>query len=117
MKRKSEIVLLSIILVSLLCTVSSAESAATSSKPKEIIFCHALPAQSPAANVFKRWGTMIEERSEGRVKFVYYWSNSLLPSAEAIRGVKVGTADVTASFSATEKYFLKNTGMGMLKFL
>lgn len=96
------------LLVSMMVVLTSLsacdKSTSSVSKPIEIIFCHSMPAQAPAAKVFKRWGDMIEQKSGDRVEFIYYWSNSLLSSDEAIKGVKVGTADVTSVFSATQNY-------------
>lgn len=103
--------------VVLLSSITFTTSAAAASKPKEIIFCHAMPEPAPAAQAFVRWGDMIEKKSGGRVKFIYYWSNTLLPSAEAIKGVKVGTADASSVFSATANYMPLTYGIMYMPFM
>lgn len=101
----------------LLISFTFAVTASAASKPIEIIFCHAMPEPAPAAQAFVRWGNMIEEKSGGRVKFIYYWSNTLLPSAEAIKGVKIGTADSSSVFSATQNYMPLTYGIMYMPFM
>jgi TRAP-type transport system periplasmic protein len=71
----------------------SAVHAQTSGKPIEIIFSHTSPASSGIGKMAKAWGDMIEQKSGGRVKFIYYWAGTLVPIAEQVKGVKMGTAD------------------------
>ena len=103
MEKKSLIGLTLCLLVALPWFVTCAESASIS-KPTELIFSSSLPAQSPAAKVFLRGAEMIEQKSGGKVKFVYYWSNTLLPAAETVKGVRVGTADVALIWAGTQDY-------------
>jgi TRAP-type C4-dicarboxylate transport system substrate-binding protein len=67
--------------------------AQTSGKPIEIIFSHTSPAGSGIGKMAKAWGDMIEQKSGGRVKFIYYWAGTLVPIPEQVKGVKMGTAD------------------------
>jgi TRAP-type C4-dicarboxylate transport system substrate-binding protein len=62
-------------------------------KPIELIFSHTSPAASGIGKMSKAWGDMIEQKSGGRVKFVYYWAGTLVPIPEQVKGIKTGTAD------------------------
>ena len=91
--------------------------AATSSKPMELIFSSSLPPQSPAAKLLVKWMETIEQKSGGRVKFVPYWGTTLLPSAEAIKGVIAGTADVAPVSAGTQDYLPLSYNITYLPFM
>ena len=63
-------------------------------KPIELILSHTSPAASGIGKMAKQWGDRIEEKSGGRVKFVYYWAGTLVPIPEQVKGIKTGTTDV-----------------------
>lgn len=44
----------------------------------------------------------IEKRSNGRIKFEYYFSASLLPAKETVNGIKTGVADIAIASGAYE---------------
>lgn len=44
----------------------------------------------------------IEKRSQGRIKFEYYYSGSLLPAKETVAGLKTGVADMGIASGAYE---------------
>jgi TRAP-type C4-dicarboxylate transport system substrate-binding protein len=67
-------------------------------KPIELIYSHTSPAVSGIARLAKQWGDRIEQRSGGRVKFVYYWAATLVPIPEQVKAIKTGTADVASVF-------------------
>ena len=72
----------------------AAYAEAAEQKPIELIFSHTSPAVSGIGKMAKQWGDIIETKSGGRVKFVYYWAGTLVPITEQVKGVKTGTADV-----------------------
>ncbi len=47
------------------------------------------------AKSFTDWGAMIEEKSGGRIKFNYFYSNSLLSIPDLPKGVATGVADIS----------------------
>lgn len=72
----------------------AAHAQPTAKKPMELIFSHTSPAVSGIGKMAKQWGDIIETKSGGRVKFVYYWAGTLVPITEQVKGIKTGTADV-----------------------
>ena len=64
-------------------------------KPIELTFASSIPSVAPLARLHKRWGDMIEQKSGGRVKFVYYFGGSLFKQigGEMLRGVQSGVVD------------------------
>jgi len=81
---------------------------ATTAAPEkviEIIAQHSNPAAGGAAQVFKAFGDRIEKASNGRVKFTYYWSSSLVPSAELIKAVDSGAVNVGYTGGPIATYF------------
>ena len=42
----------------------------------------------------KWWGSEVEKRSGGRIKVMYFWSDSLVKWADALPGIKSGIADL-----------------------
>jgi TRAP-type transport system periplasmic protein len=68
---------------------------AKSPKVIELSFSHTIPPVIPIAKVYQAWAKMIAEKSGGRVKINFYWSESLLKASEFYRGVKTGQADMT----------------------
>ena len=70
-------------------------ASAAESKPIELSFTHTIPPVVPIAKVYEQWAAMLSEKSQGRVKINFYWSESLLKAAEFYRGVQTGQADIT----------------------
>jgi TRAP-type C4-dicarboxylate transport system substrate-binding protein len=90
--KKNLIISLAVLAVfTLSLTMAYAQQA---TKPIELISSHTSPAVSGIGKMFKQWGDRIEEKSGGRVKFVYYWAGTLVPIPEQVKGIKTGTADV-----------------------
>jgi TRAP-type C4-dicarboxylate transport system substrate-binding protein len=75
-------------------TTAPATTSAPPAEKIEIIAQHSNPAAGGAAKVFKAFGDRIEVASKGQVEFTYYWSSSLVPSAEVIKAVDSGALDV-----------------------
>jgi TRAP-type C4-dicarboxylate transport system substrate-binding protein len=63
-------------------------------EPIEIILTNATPAAAPVSQNTQKMGDMIEEKSGGRVKFVYYWASTLIPVAEFVKSVRSGSVDI-----------------------
>lgn len=70
---------------------------ALAQQPKaiELSFAHTIPPVVPIAKVYEQWAKMLDERSGGRVKINFYWSESLLKASEFFRGVQTGQADIS----------------------
>ena len=68
---------------------------ALQAKTIELSFSHTIPPVIPIAKVYQAWAAQIAERSGGRVKINFYWSESLLKASEFYRGVQTGTTDMT----------------------
>ena len=64
-------------------------------KTIELTFSHTIPPVVPNAKVYQAWADQIAERSGGRVKINFYWSESLLKASEFFRGVQTGATDMT----------------------
>ena len=52
-----------------------------------------LPEQSTMSVAMVEWGDAVTERTDGRIQFRYFWSASLLGSAESAAGIRDGRAD------------------------
>lgn len=57
------------------------------------------PGSSSTAQVFEWWGSEIEKRTNGQVKFNYFWSGSLIGGFEQLEAVKTGNVDFTPYYS------------------
>ena len=68
---------------------------AAETKVIELSFTHTIPPVVPIAGVYQKWAAMLSERSQGRVKINFYWSESLLKASEFYRGVQTGQTDIT----------------------
>jgi TRAP-type C4-dicarboxylate transport system substrate-binding protein len=62
-------------------------------KPIELTFNHFAPSVGLMAEEYKKWGDLIEKRTEGRIKIKWYWSGSLFSMTEALPSVAAGVAD------------------------
>jgi TRAP-type C4-dicarboxylate transport system substrate-binding protein len=62
-------------------------------KPIELTFNHFLPSVGLMTDEYKKWGDMVEKRSNGRLKIKWFWSNSLFSMTEALPSVAAGVAD------------------------
>ncbi len=62
-------------------------------KPIELTFNHFVPSVGLMGEEYKKWGDMLEKRSNGRLKIKWFWSNSLFSMTEALPSVASGVAD------------------------
>lgn len=62
-------------------------------KPIELTFNHFIPSVGLMADEYRKWGDMVEKRSNGRLKIKWFWSNSLFSMTEALPAVASGVAD------------------------
>ena len=90
--RTATVILCLMALASVLPFSSSAQAA---DKVYELSFSHTIPPVIPLAKVYEAWAKQLEERSGGRVKINFYWSESLLKASEFYRGVQTGQTDIT----------------------
>jgi TRAP-type C4-dicarboxylate transport system substrate-binding protein len=64
-------------------------------KPVELKFTSWMPPQLPFDQfIEKKWGKMVEEKSNGSVKIKFYWSGSLVAFKDTYRAVQTGVADI-----------------------
>lgn len=52
------------------------------------------PPELPISQVAREWADMIEEQSEGRIKFTFYWSESLVKSTDTWKAIETGVTDI-----------------------
>jgi TRAP-type C4-dicarboxylate transport system substrate-binding protein len=79
----------------LITVLSPAPAPAQQPKVIELSFAHTIPPVIPLAKVYQQWGKMVEEKSGGRVKINFYWSESLLKASELFRGAQTGQSDIS----------------------
>ena len=60
----------------------------------ELKFATWVAEVSHIGQFWKRYGEMIEEKSEGRVKINYYWSQGLVPMPDGKRAAQSGITDI-----------------------
>lgn len=84
---------------------SAAPTSAAPAKPIEIIAQHSNAATGGAALTFKAFGDRIEKAANGKVKFTYYWSSSLVPAAEIIKAVDSGAINIGYTGGPIATYF------------
>ncbi|HJX03536.1 MAG TPA: TRAP transporter substrate-binding protein DctP [Dehalococcoidia bacterium] len=71
-------------------TTSAPPTSAAPAGPIEISFQHTLPPVVPFAKSAETWAKNIESRSNGKVKFTFYWSSALVPQQETFKAVQTG---------------------------
>jgi TRAP-type C4-dicarboxylate transport system substrate-binding protein len=62
-------------------------------KPIELTFNHFVPSVGVMGDQYKKWGEMLEKRSNGRLKIKWFWSDSLFSMKEVLPSVAAGVAD------------------------
>jgi len=59
-----------------------------SGKVTKLVFADYYPPTHTNVKTIEWWGSKIEKRSKGRVKFEYYWNSSLMPAREEMSAIK-----------------------------
>ena len=95
MKKGLLIATIGLCLIILPAMFAFAPAFASAPKVIELSFSHTIPPVVPIAKIYEKWGGMLAERSGGRVKINFYWSQSLLKASELYRGVQTGQTDIT----------------------
>ena len=80
-----------LVLVFMFCNAVYAEQ-----KPVVLKFAHFLRAKSVFSEDARYFAEEVEKRTNGRVKFEMYWSQSLVKVKDGISAVKTGLADLAA---------------------
>lgn len=62
-------------------------------KPIVLTFNHFLPPVGLMPDEYRKWGDMLEKRSNGRLQIKWYWSNSLFSMTQALQSVAADVAD------------------------
>jgi TRAP-type C4-dicarboxylate transport system substrate-binding protein len=63
-------------------------------KPIELKVSTWNSAQLPPSKLTERWGEMVEERSDGKVKLVFYFSGTLVSMNDTYRAMQTGLIDI-----------------------
>ena len=75
-------------------TTTSTTTSTTSVEPIEIIFADTTPAQAPRCIYLQQIADEITAETDGLVTFTFYWSNSLMPQNELVKGIQEDVADM-----------------------
>lgn len=86
----------SIVLIASLLLGGCAETAPVPNpeKPIELKVSTWGPPQLPISQVNEEWAHMIEEQSGGRVKFTFYWGESLVKAGDTWKAIQTGITDI-----------------------
>jgi TRAP-type C4-dicarboxylate transport system substrate-binding protein len=88
------------------------EGSAQSAGSPIVIKCAAMaPRDMPVMLGFEAWGKEIEKRTNGRVKFEFYWAASLLKAGDELKGTGAGIADASIDVPA---YHPSDTPLGTI---
>ncbi len=68
--------------------------APTPAKVYELKMQSHMPIDNPVFQRTQRWGKIVEERSNGQIKFTFYPSNQLAPMGESLDAVAAGAFDM-----------------------
>ena len=60
----------------------------------ELVFQHLVPPVGLMSEEYRKWGDLVEKRTEGRIKIKWYWSNSLFSLTQALPSIAQGVADL-----------------------
>ncbi len=69
-------------------------------KPVTLIVADMLPAMAVSSKAIRWWGDEIEKRTNGRVKFEYYFGASLVGAYEQLQSVKSNVIQLSPYYSA-----------------
>jgi len=94
MKHQKLSILCSIICLVFLFSFFTSAFAESPAKPIELKVTSWSPPQIPIAKLTEKWGRMVEERSGGTVKLVFYWAGALAAYRDHYRVAQTGVADI-----------------------
>lgn len=93
----------SFVLIPVLLTMMTAGVASAQKAPEVFVLKFASDSPPPEVNPYtaaqNAWMEQIERRSNGRIKFSRFWAQGLVPSADQLKAVSSGIADVTVVLS------------------
>lgn len=75
-------------------SANASDQAAADSKPITLSYAFYAPEASYPAVIAKKWGEMLEQRTNGKVTVEFYFGGTLLDAANMIDGVMSGAADI-----------------------
>jgi C4-dicarboxylate-binding protein DctP len=90
---------------------------ATAQQTYEFKMAHAEAVGSPITNAFEKWGEILEERSNGRIKVKHFPAGQLGNYTQLIEGNRLGTIQATAGGPDTEQSIAPEiaiTGLGFI---
>jgi TRAP-type C4-dicarboxylate transport system substrate-binding protein len=91
---KGKRLVMTVFLTALLLWISGfVLTAAAADKPLVLRYAAQGAAKGIRAEAVKWWAAEIEKRTEGQVKFRFFWSGALLKAGDAMEGIGAGTAD------------------------
>jgi len=83
-----------------------------------VLKCAAMgPNSMPVMAGFEVWGKEIEKRTNGRVKFQFFWGASLLKAGTELKGTGAGLADVSIDVAAYHPSDTPFSTIGQLGFI
>jgi TRAP-type C4-dicarboxylate transport system substrate-binding protein len=62
-------------------------------KAVELTFQNFIPSVGLMAEEYRKWGDLVEKKTEGRVKIKWFWSNAMFSMTESLQSVAQGVAD------------------------
>jgi TRAP-type C4-dicarboxylate transport system substrate-binding protein len=88
--------LMMLLLIGLVISGGCAESTLVTARdePIELSVSTWGPPDLPISKVNKEWADMIEEQSGHRVKFTFYWDQSLVKAGDTWKAIQTGIADI-----------------------
>ncbi len=94
--KKNITIFLTLLLTGLAVLGGCAENAPqpTVEKPLELKVSTWGPSQLPISKVNEEWAEIIEEQSGGRVKFTFYWGQSLVKASDTWKAIQTGMTDI-----------------------
>jgi TRAP-type C4-dicarboxylate transport system substrate-binding protein len=75
-------------------------AASTPALAEELTFQHFVPPVGLMADQYRKWGEMVEKRTEGRVKIKFFWSGAMFSMTQALQSVASGVADIGVASAA-----------------
>jgi TRAP-type C4-dicarboxylate transport system substrate-binding protein len=94
MKNEKKTIMCIIIFLAFLLSCFATAYAQSSTKPMEIKVATWNPPHIAPSKIVVKWAKMVEERSGGKVKFVFYWASALAKLPDTFRATQTGIADM-----------------------
>ena len=116
--RRSIIVLSISILIASLVLLGCGKTSpiVTSEEPIELKISTWGPSELPISKINQEWADKIEQQSNGRVKFTFYWAESLVKANDTWKAIQTGITDIgywVLGFGDDPKLHILNSFTGL----